>query len=280
MMQGLVNFAVIAALQLPFLIALGLHYDVLRRHNFLLGSAYALALCLLVGLIQLAGAVVAVTAAFLITLALLLLCEFLLFGQLEKRGRAGDEILVATLGANIVLEQVLSVIFGDRIHFPAGAAEPAVQWFLSLTPATSAIPIGLSIVIVCVVLFRRTEAGARLVALGENPILFRALGFSPAVWRAIALAIIALMMVASAIGAANVTGAYPRAGFGLVILGFLARLLGGPVHSSKFILTALGVLAFDQMVSAVLPGQWRTLVLFSALLCLIIRRSFILRSAD
>lgn len=280
MTQWLVNFAVMTALQTPFLLALGLHYDVLRRHNFLLGSAYALALCLVVGLLQPAGVFMAVAAAFLAVLAVLLLSEFLVFGPLERFGRTADEILIATLGANILLEQVLSVAFGDRIRFPSVSAEPAVQWFLGLPPAASAIPIGLAILFACAVLFHRTEAGARLVALGENALLFRALGFSPTAWRVIALAIVALVLACSAIGAANVTGAYPTAGFGLVILGFLTRLLGGPVHRPRFLLTAVSVIAFDQLVSAVLPGQWRTLVLFSALLLLIIRRSLVARSTD
>ena len=42
--QWLLNTATAAALQLPFLVVLGLHYDVLRRHNFLLGGAFACAL--------------------------------------------------------------------------------------------------------------------------------------------------------------------------------------------------------------------------------------------
>lgn len=280
MTQWLVNFAVMTALQTPFLLALGLHYDVLRRHNFLLGSAYALALCLVVGLLQPAGVFMAVAAAFLAVLAVLLLSEFLVFGPLERFGRTADEILIATLGANILLEQVLSVAFRDRIRFPSVGAEPAVQWFLGLPPAASAIPVGLAILFACAVLFHRTEAGARLVALGENALLFRALGFSPTAWRVIALTIVALVLACSAIGAANVTGAYPTAGFGLVILGFLARLLGGPVHRARFLITAVSVIAFDQLVSVVLPGQWRTLVLFSALLLLIIRRSLVARSTD
>lgn len=281
MAQWFVNTALMVTLQVPFLVALGLHFDVFRRHNFLLGSSYALVLCVLVATLRPLGPALAVSAAFTLGFAILVLSEFLLFAPLERVHRSPDQILIATLGANIVLEQVLSGTFGDRIRFPTAAmGESGTNWFINLEPYQTAIPIGIATLCVVAFVLARTEAGARLVALGENRLLFRAVGFRPLVWQVIALGMIALVLTLSGVAAINVTGAFPTAGFSLVILGFVTRLLGGPVHRLRFALVAAGVVILDQVAAVALPGQWRTLVLFSTLLLLIAIRSRGSRSDD
>jgi branched-subunit amino acid ABC-type transport system permease component len=112
-----------------------------------------------------------------------------------------------------------------------------------------------------------------MIALGENPDLFRSLGFSVVRTQLVALALVSATLSLSALSVVELTGAYPTAGFPLVILGLLTRLIGGPAHRVAFYLAAVGVTVFDQAAAIILPGEWRTVALFGALLLLIARRS-------
>lgn len=268
MQQGLLNAATVLALQAPFLYALGLHFDVLRRHNFALGAAHALALSVMVNGYAAMGPIAAAGAAVVAAAALLLAGEALLFRPLERRGRTPDQILIASLGLNIVCEEALSASFGDAIRFPSGG-DGLGGLLLALPPLQLAAPLSVLTVGGLLLVLTRSEPGARLVALGENPSLFAVLKLGPATWRYAAVALSGGVVAIGAVEAATVTGAYPTAGFPLVILGFATRLLGGPVHTPRFAVAAVGVVGFDQAVAAALPGEWRTPLLFAALLVLL-----------
>lgn len=264
--QGLTNAAAILALQAPFLYALGLYFDVLRRHNFALAAAHALAL----GLIARAYAwpIIAFALAFAAVALLLVASEAALYRPLERAKRSPDQVLIASLGLNIVLEQILSAGFGDTIRFPSSGGGFGA-WLLGLSPLRLAGPLSLATLTMLLLTLTRSEIGARIVALGENPTLFAILRLRPVLWRYAAIVAVAFVITVGAFAAAPVTGAYPAAGFPLVILGFATRLLGGPVHRPRFALAVAGVVSFDQLVAATLPGEWRTPLLFGGLLVLL-----------
>ncbi len=270
MVPWLFNTALILAFQAPVLLAVGLHFDVLRRHNFLIGAVYALVALTIVSGLARYGPAVAIGAGFVSACLALGFAEILIYGPLERAGRSADEILIATLGANLVLEQILSLLFGDRIQFPHPTAEQdIVAGLMALPPTATALPLGIVSIIALALILAKSETGARLTALGENQILFRSLGFTPAIWRGATLVMVAATLTIGAVAAANLTGASPTAGFSLVILGFVTRLLGGPVHRLRFYIVSALVVTADQAAAVALPGEWRTLALYAVLLILI-----------
>ena len=276
MAQWLLNTAIVAALQTPFFIALGLHYDVLRRHNFALGGAYAAALCITVALTRSLQSIwIALPIALAIVCLLLVLLELAVFRPLDRLGRSADEVLIASLGVNIVLEQVLSGVFGDAIRFSPAAPDQAdwLQHWMTASPTQFAMVAGALAIVSAYVLLRRTETGLRLTALGDNRLLFRAVGLSPETWGIVALIVVGALVTASSVAAVNITGAYPSAGFNLVILGFVARLVGGPLNSVRFLIAAIAISVFDQAAAALMPNQWRTMLLFAVLFGLIAMRA-------
>ena len=280
MTAWLLNAALMFALQMPILFALGLYYDVFQRHNFFIGGAFALCTAFSISLIDSGlNSLFVLVTLYAVVFILLFIADAVFFSTLEKRGRTSDELLIASLGLYIVIEQANSIIFGDRIKFPdlASNADPTVlQLLLETSPHIYVIGISLVALILIAAFFRWSEAGAKLTALAENPMLFRTLGFNSFIWRSITLCIVTAFLVTGSIISANVVGAYPTMGFNLVVLGFLARLLGGPVYRIRFAVTALAIIITDQIIAIALPGQWRlfvvSLVLFSALALLIHNR--------
>lgn len=273
MSADLFNASLSISLQLPFIIALGLFYDVFRHHNFALGSVFALTSCILVRLVSAEVPVWAsALVAALIAMLLLGLLQFCIFEPLKKR-RSADETLIATLGASIVIEQAAAVYFGDRIRFAAVNADPMTSWYLGAATQEVSVVVGLSLVAMIYLLIRLTEPGLRLIALGESPLLFKSLGWPERPWQIFALAFVALIIGISAFAAVPLVGARPGAGFPLVLLGLLTRIAGGPTHRARFLITGIIVIALDQIAAAVLPGAWRTIALFGALFLLIVFRS-------
>jgi branched-chain amino acid transport system permease protein len=269
----LYNAGLSVSLQLPFIVALGLFFDIFRHHSFALGSAFALASCVLVHLLS-SGAALWASAALATLIATLLLgfLQFCVFEPLKKR-RSGDEILIATLGASIVIEQAAAVYFGDRIRFAPANAEPLTNWYLGTGAQEVSMIVGFGLVAVIYLLLRLTEPGLRLIALGESPLLFKSLGWRERPWLILALVFVAVIISVSAVAAVPLMGARPGAGFPLVLLGLLTRIAGGPAHRLWFILTGIAVIALDQLAAVILPGAWRTIALFGALFLLIVFRS-------
>jgi branched-subunit amino acid ABC-type transport system permease component len=71
----------------------------------------------------------------------------------------------------------------------------------------------------------------------------------------------------------RIFGASPNAGFNLVILGFVARLVGGPVNRPLFAGAVFGVIVLDQLAALMLPNQWRQMIVFGVLLLVIVART-------
>lgn len=215
------------------------------------------------------GAPWAVLAAFLAGGITGLACEL---GALRRLMPSGAlTVAIASIAANLVLENLLRFAFGNELRgfdlpiqpdLVLGGIFVGVQqlWNLALAVAVVAATFGFLML---------TQAGRAMRAVADNPDLARLKGIDPA-----RIAAIAVMLGAGLAGAGGVllgldTSIDPLTGYRVLLSVFAAAVLGGLGSIPGAVLGALALGLAEEISLLVVPATYRSAVGFLAILLIL-----------
>lgn len=251
------------------LLALALHllYQVTRVYNLALGAvgaaiSYILYLLLVTGGISTAAAVViALTAAIVFGFILFLLVE-----PFTKRSDYLSGLLV-TLALAVLIEAVLAIAFGTGGRNFTHGILSVYQFGSSQIPISGLVTLGLGIIFAAGGWFfsRQTPGGRILRAIAEHPFAASSLGINDKKTRLLAYifaAVVAGCIIALLGWNAALT---PGMGFSLIVMAFVAFLVGGVSDIRGTIVASYLVAAIPELIVGFSPGlslNWKMVLVF------------------
>lgn len=184
-------------------------------------------------------------------------------------------VFVASFGAAIVVQNVISIVFGRGMV----TVSTPLSKSLEVLPGLFIAPIA-AVVIVCAIisfailqwLLTRTNLGIALRALGENPALIEVYGLTPRRLSQYVFLIGSILVVPAAILTAATSGLNPAMGHHIMLISIAATIVGG-VGSLRGAAVAGMLLGLaENLCLAFIDPQWSEAVTFVILFLFILFR--------
>lgn len=264
-MQILFNGAIQGLLFALMAMSFSLVYGTTRTFHVALGgiftlSPYVLWACLGAGFGWPAGLVVAVIVAC----AVGLLCEELIHWPLARKAAPPDIHLIASLGALLVIVQVVIIIWGaDSQFFQLRIAQVVEFAGIRLTYPQVAVAIASSGVIAGFFFWlARSAIGLQFRAMADNPVLLSLLGRNVRRLRRMIFIGSAGLAALAAIGTAHDVGFDPHGGLKAVLVGMAATIIGGRTSIAGAAMVGFGLGVMRQLVVWYTSAQWEDALTF------------------
>lgn len=201
--------------------------------------------------------------------------ELVMYKPLRQKGSSPLVLLLASLGLYIILQNILSMVFGDDTKtLTSGIVAEGIEIFgARITPIQiGIISVSASLLLVCWVLIRYTKMGAAMRAVASDPELAIVSGIDTD--RTILFAFMSGSMLAgiAAIIISFDIGMTPTMGMNALMMGVVAVIIGG-IGSMPG--AALGgfLIAFAQNFGVwKISSQWQDAIAFIILLFFLIYR--------
>lgn len=261
------------------LIALGfsLIYGVCRFFHFAHGAVITCAGYLAFAFSQHLGVPLGISIAISILLCALIgmLMEWGVYRPLRAKHASNLMLLVASLGIYIVIQNTVSLIFGNDVHVLTAASQS-----LKIPLFEARITI-IQVIILAVTGFlywstglfmRRSQTGKVMRAVASDPDLAPAVGIDAN--------LTILMVFALGSGLAAVTGICisfntvltPTMGFNALLMGVVAAIIGGIGSLPGALLGGLFVGLVQPFTVWKLPSQWQDTIVFALLIFFLLLR--------
>lgn len=274
-MQILLN-GTIAGLTLG-LLALGFAvvYVPTRIYHLALGAVYALAPFLVWTFLQRGWTVpVAVGVSLLVGVVLSLACEALNHWPLERRKAPAGVHMIASLGAYIVIVQVIVLVWGNETKVLRRSLDAVVKLggVVVTRAQVTAAAVSILLFIGVAAWLRFTNSGLRFRALAENPTEFALRGYDIRGTRLVAFAWSGLLAASAALVVANDSGFVPNGGLLALLLAIVATIVGGRFQFAGVMLggVLLGVLRSEVVYH--ISARWQEAVTFLLLAAFVLLR--------
>ena len=202
-----------------------------------------------------------------------MLCELLLYRPMRQRNLPPLAYLIASIGLYIVLQNIISLYFGDDTKV-INTAEITVghQIFGAYITTVQIITICVSVILfIGVNLFLHfTATGKSIRAVSSNPELCNIYGISSNKIILIAFALGSALAAIAGILSAMDTNMTPTFGFNLLLYGVVAMIIGG-VGSIRGLLAGSFLVATAQHMAAFyLDTKWMDAVTYIILILFLI----------
>lgn len=273
--QVIANGLISSSVYLLVALAFGSSYAVLRFFDFSLAAVLVIAPYVAVLLtswhVPIGYAIlVGVTAS----IAAGILLHLVAFEPLRQRGCSSVELLLASLGLYVVIQNLISVMFGDDAkRLVAGLGEPiecfgarltVLQVVLILSAASAAIGLGF--------LFAKSAFGLSLRAVADDSDLACIIGMD------VRKTVLCAVAIGSALG--GVAGVFlaldvavtPTGGLKPLLGGIVAVVVGGSRTVRGPVLAALLIGELEHLSTLVLGSLWKDAVVFGLLIVVLLVR--------
>lgn len=184
-------------------------------------------------------------------------------------------VFVASFGAAIVVQNIISIVFGRGMVTVSTPLSKSIEIFpgLFIAPISGAI-------LVCAVisfailqwLLTRTNLGIALRALGENPALVEVYGLTPQRLSQYVFLIGSVLVVPAAILTASTSGLNPAMGNHVMLISIAATIVGGVGSLRGAALAGLLLGLAENLCLAFIDPQWSEAVTFAILFFFILFR--------
>jgi branched-chain amino acid transport system permease protein len=201
--------------------------------------------------------------------------ESLVYRPMRHRHASSLVLLIVSLGLLVVIQNVISLIFGDATKtFQAGPVVEGINVFGARATQTQIVTIVLSIAIsICLwALMRYTKWGKVTRAVATDNELSLAIGVRPD-W-----VILGTFAVGSAVaGIAGILVGYdmnlrPTMGFEAMLMGVVAAIVGGMGSIPGALLGGWFIGLSEHLGVLKLPSQWQGTIVFAILLVFLLLR--------
>ena len=200
-------------------------------------------------------------------------CEVLVYRQMRKRNVPALAYLIASLGLYVVLQNCISLYFGDDTKI-INTAEVTVgnQIFGAYITTIQIITIVVSIALfIAVNLFLRfTSIGKSIRAVASNPELCNIYGIPSNKIILIAFGIGSALAATAGILSAMDTNMTPTFGFNLLLYGVVAMIIGGVGSTKGLVAGALLVATAQHLAAYYIDTKWMDAVTYIILILFLI----------
>jgi branched-chain amino acid transport system permease protein len=251
-------------------------YNTTRTFHFAHGAVYTSAVYMFYALEATLGLSLWLNLVLVLALtALLGVCiDEVVYRPLEKQDSPPLIKLLSSLGAYIILVNLIALIFGNEIKVLSGAAQPPVV----LGPLLLS-RVQIATVVACILtvgglllLLRATRLGKMVLAMRDDPELLSATGVNPrrVHWLVFAVGS-ALAGLAGVLRGLDV-GVEPNSGMTAFLSGTVAVIIGGRGLFEGAVIGALLVALLQSLAVWKLSAQWQEGITFLLLILFLLLR--------
>lgn len=214
-----------------------------------------------------------ITGAVAIATIIGLLSEILIYSHIRKRNAANFSHLIASIGVYIILQNCISLYFGDDTK-TINTTEVTVgnQFFGAYITTIQVTTILVSVALfVAVNLFLHiSKLGKSIRAVANNPELCNIYGISSNKIILIAFGIGSALAATAGILSAVDTNMTPTFGFNLLLYGVVAMIIGGVGSTRGLIAGSLLVATAQHLAAYYLDTKWMDAVAYVILIIFLI----------
>lgn len=235
---------------------------------FTFGSAYSVGAYAMWSASQIVPLPVAVAFGALCGGGLSALLERAVFAGMRCRSGSALSMVIASIGVYIVLQNMLSMVFGDATLFArAHLVSPGHSVLGSRVTSyqLTAVITSTSLLCALLVVLHWTRLGLKLLAVASDADLAATLGHSVVTIRTVSSAIAGCLAAAGAAVQSIDTGLYPTMGFGALLLALAGAVLGGLRGVGTAAFGGLAVGALVHFGTLVVPIAWQMTLVFGVL---------------
>lgn len=211
----------------------------------------------------------AITSAILIGLGF----EALVYSQMRRKNVLPLAYLIASLGLYVVLQNCISLFFGDDSKI-INTTEVTIghQFFGAYITTIQIMTVFFSIALYVVVNFflHFTSTGKSIRAVASNPELCNIYGISSNRVILVAFAIGSALAAIAGILSAMDTNMTPTFGFNLLLYGVVAMIIGGVGSTKGLIAGALLVASAQHLAAYYIDTKWMDTVTYIILILFLI----------
>jgi len=269
--NGLIAGMLVALLGVGFAVL----YSGSRFFVFTFGASYVWAAYTVLALVDYAPEWLAISAGIVVGAGIGVLLEHFIYGPIRRRGRSPLILMLASIGAYAVLQNTISMVFGDETRSLRG--RHTTEGHLILDARVTSIQLSMVAasflaLVATWLLLKRTRLGRRLRAVANDEFLARVMGIR--VERAVLLGAAlgsALAAIAGVLMSYD-TNLIPTMGFQALLLGVVAAIVGGVNSMGGAVLGGM-LLGLAQHVGVwKLPTQWQDAIVFVILVAFLVLR--------
>jgi len=280
MVEQLLSNGVIAG-SIYSLVALGfaLIYQTTRFFHFAHGAIYTFgAYFAYLFYIQLGfGQVVAFPLACAATMVLGVGCEVMVYKPMRKRRATDLTLLIASLGLYIVLQNIISMTWGDDTKTMRTGEVVEGHEFLGARITDIQITIivtSIVLITLMALIMTKTKFGKALRALANDPELARLSGINSDRYIMYAFAIGSFIAAVAAIMISFDTDMTPTMGFNALVMGVIAVIVGGIGSLPGAALGGLFIGLAQNLGVWQLPSKWQDTIAFVILILFLLFRPY------
>jgi branched-subunit amino acid ABC-type transport system permease component len=258
-------------------VSFSLIYSSARFFYLAHGAVYTVSAYLVFAVLSFLGlsTPIGVLIAILGAVALGIGMELCVHRPLRRKGSSPEILLLASLGLMIILQNVISTLFGDAtvsIHNHStregldilGARITGIQ--------LCSIMLSFSFTLALIAMLRWTTAGRQMRAVANDRALASIFGLNCDLLIASAFAIGSGLVAVAAILGAYDTDLTPLMGFKAILMGVVAVIVGGVDSIPGAFLGGQLVGAIEQFAAVWLATQWQHAILFTVLVLFLLLR--------
>lgn len=255
--QILLNSLVLGTQVLLLAVPLYLIHSVSRIYHLALGAsgiftAYALYFAL--------SSSWPLSLAIIFAAVVAIILSFISYRLLASSVRKKETMLglLISLAFGIILESLISIIFGTDAKSLVGGVLPSISFGgLHITvPGIITLLAGAFLALIFLVLINKTPWGRKLASVAENDNLASSLGIKASSIRLGAFIIAGLLAGFVGIMTTLNTALVPTAGFPLVILAFIVLLIGGLSSLKGLIIAAYILVLIPEFIISLSGSSW------------------------
>src|SRR3990172_8083354 len=254
----------------------GLIYSTARFFHFAHGAVYAVVAYLtyagwLLGL----SLYVAIPLAVIGTAMLGALIDVGIYRPLRKKNASSLILLLASLGLFTVIQNFISLIFGDDTKtIRSGAVTEGLPLFgARITPIQIAIiTVSALLILLCWALMKKTKIGKAMRAVANDPELARVIGIESDRVILFTFALGSALAAVAVILISLDTDMTPMKGFYALLMGVVAVIAGGVGSIPGAALGGLLVGMAQHLGVWKIPTQWRDTIVFVILIFFLLFR--------
>jgi len=201
--------------------------------------------------------------------------EWFVYKPMRRNGASPLTSLLASLGLYIVLQNVISMLFGDDTKVISDSAVTSSFSFLGAKFTVIQLTvIGLAIVAFCVKVFLidRTKIGLALRAVSNSPELAMVSGINFEITMGVAFCLGSFLGSVIGLSRAFDVGMTPTMGLPMLLLGVVAVVMGGNGMTLGVAIASLFLATFQQLAGWQFGMRWEETTAFMLLLCFLLWR--------
>ena len=217
----------------------------------------------------------AVAGALLAAGAFGVLLDRFVYAVIRRHVGSFFTLFVASFGAAVVVQNVITIVFGRGLVTVTTPLSRSVEWLpgLYVAPITGIVLVcALACFLALHALLTRTNAGIALRALGENAELIGVHGLTAKRLSMAAFLIGSVLVVPAAILTAATSGLTPAMGHHIMLISIAATIVGGVGSLRGAALAGLLLGMAENLSLAWIDPQWSEAVTFVVLFLFILFR--------